>query len=501
MYVIYQTIYARPQCSIEANPYSNEHTSVTIAYAPNAVSSRACDFPGAFKPLNTTWAKINYLDFYIAPSDQALSSRYHDCYPKSDSIIHGQPLKSNGFTYPILSLHNDLTTHDPAWKDCTVGDHAFDPPRALQSALALGDGRSVLPQTPKAVPALQTTTSYPAAASGTTPRTPSTYHNPQPNTGLPKLAPTPDPLFTVPAAQQQRSTDLSTSDVPVNLISSIEKASPGIQESRSFYSQDPAAADPNTADVTAAQIIAHSTVESKLFNGQTSTEDMNFHTPAAQSQTDTEILTKVAPIASDLQYSSGIPSIAGQEVQQKPDRGVTITISTLHPGTQTTLDGNQATTIIDADPGNTVLGKEGISGDPSPISPASAFQHTVSLGLTIVLNTTAYTLPTPFLSTPEQTQRASLDGTTRLLLSSIRPSILIPTISSNTTAATTSPSITSQSRAPVHASKHLSSRTSTSVKPTTSRLFSTPTKSDVGKARGLSQVAFVCVLVIGVWVI
>ena len=386
------------------------HTGVTIAYAPGAVSTRPCYFPGAYTSFNKTWTAINYNDFYSAPSDGDLLSRYHECYPHSSTVTPSLPPMSSGLTSPVISIPNHLSTLDPSWKGCLVGRHAFDPPRALESVTALGDIRHGPSQPPSAIPAFQATPIHPSITSTISSAIPSSAYATQ----------------EVPPTQDQ------VNQVQSPIPTSLPAVKPG---SRNFAIPQPPSdrageksdVKPSTTD-SIGPVVDHSLQELD-----------------AVRRSSAQVQPSTASQVSSPRQSHYLPSIAGYEIRLAPDGGIIFGTISVRPEGQTTVAGTQLAPaikgVISADSTASVTQPaiNAAIGSPKPASPTTVPQLTISVGTNeIILDGSTYLFP-------PTTRPTSFPSSNRLINATFdtafTPALDVISSSSSSTTGTTNESI------------------------------------------------------------
>lgn len=510
-------------------------TGITFAYAPDSVSTRACNFPGAYESFNSTWTRIDYNDFYYPPSNQVLSSRYQQCYPGSSAVNPERLLKSNGFTFPVLSLHDDLKSLDPAWKGCTPVVGAFDPPRVLQPAITLDDAQFASTQIPKASPALKVTPLYasaPTAASATdhTSSHASQQASPVPSNANPVTSPMPKKASTVQEDRQESIPSQPTYDQPANAEHGT--SNPPSDTPRSFdtphLSITTEITRPSLGNSLKPIIVPTSVntvaIPHNLLEGGSHIRDNNLQISGTARQIGPQALTNFGPTILDAPQSPLPPPIAGHAIHQAPSGGVVIGSITLRPGAQTTIKEKQLVSIsksivaVDTGPTTTISGTNTVAESSSPKSHTSTSEHVVSVGFnSIIVDGSTYTLPRLTSTISSQASTRSLNPashTTSSLLAdpptgnpnkpaalpaikgifaeSPATTLSLPSIFSvtpvyesatdNTASATqaSSISLSGASAISTHTSKPLTSSrsaVSTSQKATTSRLFAPKTSA------------------------
>lgn len=409
-------------------------TGITFAYAPDAVSTRACNFPGAYESFNSTWTRMNYNDLYYPPSNQVLSSRYQQCYPGSSAVNPERLLKSNGFTFPVLSLHDDLKSLDPAWKGCTPVVGAFDPPRVLQSVTTLNDAHFTSTQIPKASPALKVTPLYasaPTAAFATDHTSSHALQQALPvlNNANPVASPMPKKASTVQEDRQESIQSQPTYDQPANAehgTSNPSSDTPGSFDTP-HLSIMTETARPSLGHSLKPFIVPTSvntvTIPHNLLDGGSHTRENNLQISGTASQIGPQALTKFGPVISDGPQSALPPPIAGHEIHQAPSGGAVIGSITLRPEAQTTIKEKQLASIsksivaVDTGPTTTISGTNTIAESSSAKSHTSTPEHTISVGFnSIILDGNTYTLP-PLTSTiSSQTSPRSLNAASHIAL-------------------------------------------------------------------------------------
>lgn len=466
VYIVYQTVFAWSGCAIEEKPHMYTTTGVTFAYEPDSVSTRACNFPGAYDPFNSTWTRIDYNDLYHPPSNQVLSSRYQQCYPGSSAVDPERLLKSNGFTFPVLSLHDDLQSLDPAWKGCTPVVGAFNPPRVLQPVTTLNGAQSASTQLPKASPALKVTPLYASAptaalAADRSSSRVSQQASPVPSNANPVASPTSKKASTVqadkqesvpsqPASSQHSNADHQTSNNLLATLGSFHTPHLNtiIEANNLGLANSP---KPNIVPTSVnTGVVTHGL----LYDGSY-TEGNSPQISGTMDQIDAQASTKAGPLISNPPQSLHLPSVAGHEIHQAPNGGIFIGSITFQPGDQTTIGGNQlaatstnpfavnvehSTTIpstgalaVDIKPSITITGINTVAGIASTRSHTSTPSHTISVGSNrIVLDGSTYTLPPLTSTTSSHTTPPNPNPTSNTALTLLADS---PTDSSQKPAA------------------------------------------------------------------
>ena len=108
------------------------YNKVTIAYAPDAISTGHCYHPFVFG-----WKTINYTELYDPPPNSDIYTR-SDCFLGSS---FGRPDGTDLIASPVVSLPRELSLFDPAWKSCGPFAYgAWDPPYVLTKEAFLGAG-------------------------------------------------------------------------------------------------------------------------------------------------------------------------------------------------------------------------------------------------------------------------------------------------------------------------------------------------------------------------
>lgn len=377
--MVYPSLYAQPAFGLVTDYIGRVHTNLTIAYPPDALSTKACHV-GAEKA-------FDYQDFNVPPRWSAISNQH--CRVQAPITTPPHPLTELATEYtvpaePQLVLPSDLRNVDPAWSNCLLfGYGAWDPPKALSKVTALLPADPITSATSiTSIGSIAQPASQPSS-SAITPMQTSTSatidalqpaHESLASSQAHTISPDPPAVGLTNIPRPTDSPQLTRLD-PAPGRQSVQNAPSKVSVPE--ISVDPAQTTSGglgNGAVAGPLVTAAGHTMQALPNGDVSIDGIVHHPGDANVMVGSMLVsvdptgvvlggeTIKVPTAASVP-ASAIPSLNGQPLQMASDGGVIIGSSTMSPGQQVTIGG----TRVSVGNGNVVVGATTV-----PIAPATA---------------------------------------------------------------------------------------------------------------------------------